>query len=93
MPTPSEDLTAALTGMCETGFKMDTAWEAAHQLAQANEGTPAYDALHAFCHRIEGDTGNAAYWDRRAGTDFGGQGHTAEHALLTVFVQNDRGAN
>ena len=28
---------------------------------------PAYDRLHALCHRIEGDVGNAGYWYRRAG--------------------------
>jgi hypothetical protein len=44
-------------------------WEAAHDIAQSQEGTKAYDRLHAYLHRVEGDTWNAGYWYRRAGTD------------------------
>jgi hypothetical protein len=43
-------------------------WNAAHEIAQAKEGTPAYDRLHAYLHRVEGDTWNANYWYRRAGS-------------------------
>lgn len=43
-------------------------WEAAHNVAQSQEGTRAYDRLHAYLHRVEGDTGNANYWYRRAGS-------------------------
>ncbi len=42
-------------------------WEAAHDVAQSREGVPAYDRLHAYLHRVEGDTFNAGYWYRRAG--------------------------
>lgn len=59
-------------------FKPGTGWKAAHEIAQDHEGTPIFDAIHALLHRIEGDTMNATYWDRRAGTSFGGQGHVAE---------------
>ena len=41
-------------------------WEAAHEAAQADEGGEG-DWVHAYLHRKEGDTGNAAYWYRRAG--------------------------
>ena len=41
-------------------------WEAAHTIAQSEEGTPAYDHLHAYLHRKEGDAFNAGYWYRRA---------------------------
>ena len=41
-------------------------WAAAHAVAQDGEGTPAYDRLHAYLHRKEGDDGNAGYWYRRA---------------------------
>ncbi len=44
-------------------------WEAAHNIAQDREGTKAYDRLHAYLHRVEGDTWNAGYWYRRAGAD------------------------
>ncbi|MBB5286576.1 hypothetical protein HNQ92_004737 [Rhabdobacter roseus] len=42
-------------------------WHAAHEIAQSQEGTRAYDLLHAYLHRVEGDTWNAGYWYRRAG--------------------------
>ena len=42
-------------------------WAEAHAIAQGREGTPAYDRLHAYLHRKEGDAFNAAYWYRRAG--------------------------
>ncbi|WP_266364012.1 hypothetical protein [Tellurirhabdus rosea] len=41
-------------------------WEHAHNIAQSREGTPAYDRLHAYLHRKEGDQWNAGYWYRRA---------------------------
>ena len=40
-------------------------WDAAHASAQADEGW-AGDWVHAYLHRKEGDSGNAAYWYRRA---------------------------
>ena len=40
-------------------------WDAAHDLAQADEGGPG-DWVHAYLHRKEGDAGNAAYWYARA---------------------------
>ena len=41
-------------------------WAAAHGIAQAGEGEPACDWVHAYLHRQEGDLGNARYWYRRA---------------------------
>lgn len=41
-------------------------WEAAHEIAQTQQGTVAYDRLHAYLHRKEGDSFNADYWYRRA---------------------------
>ncbi len=40
-------------------------WGGAHDSAQADEGG-AGDWVHAYLHRKEGDSGNAAYWYRRA---------------------------
>ncbi len=41
-------------------------WDTAHQLAQSqDDGIGAW--VHAFLHRVEGDSSNAAYWYRRAG--------------------------
>lgn len=42
-------------------------WEAAHEIAQSDEGEPDHDFLHALVHRREGDFGNAGYWLRSAG--------------------------
>ncbi|WP_380056666.1 hypothetical protein ACFE33_02905 [Falsihalocynthiibacter sp. SS001] len=46
-------------------FRVGPDWEAAHEICQAHEGVQVHDRIHALCHRIEGDHGNAAYWDRR----------------------------
>ena len=41
-------------------------WELAHEIAQAEDSREAA-WVHAYLHREEGDTSNAAYWSRRAG--------------------------
>jgi hypothetical protein len=41
-------------------------WEAAHNVAQSQEGVREYDLLHAYLHRREGDDWNANYWYKRA---------------------------
>lgn len=48
----------------------DNQWEAAHDIAQSNEGHPDFDRIHALLHRIEGDEWNAKYWYRRIGLEF-----------------------
>jgi hypothetical protein len=42
-------------------------WDSAHECAQADEGNPSCDWVHAYLHRKEGDASNAGYWYRRAG--------------------------
>lgn len=56
----------ALTALQEEGIGVGPAWERAHQLAQNHEGVLAFDRLHAFLHRVEGDSANAGYWYRRS---------------------------
>jgi len=56
----------ALLALKKDGIGLGAAWDHAHELAQTHEGQPAFDRLHAFLHRIEGDDMNAAYWYRRA---------------------------
>ena len=41
-------------------------WDEAHEVAQ-DLGSKLGDWIHALLHLIEGDTGNSAYWYRRAG--------------------------
>ncbi len=62
---PPSGLNEILTGLW---YDAKGDWEAAHNVAQSREGTQAYDRLHAYLHRVEGDTWNANYWYRRAGT-------------------------
>lgn len=57
-------------------------WAAAHEIAQAKEGTQGYDRLHAYLHRVEGDTWNANYWYRRAGSKMPDKGLKEEWADL-----------
>lgn len=57
----------------ELGPALEALWrdargdfDGAHELAQSdNSGAGSW--VHAYLHRKEGDSGNAAYWYRRAG--------------------------
>jgi hypothetical protein len=42
-------------------------WDRAHRIVMGREGEADADWVHAYLHRVEGDTGNAHYWYRRAG--------------------------
>jgi hypothetical protein len=59
---PPTTLTLALTALWWDG-KGD--WTKAHESAQQDEG-PAGAWVHAYLHRKEGDSSNAAYWYQRA---------------------------
>ena len=62
-------------------------WAAAHTIAQTQEGTPAYDHLHAYLHRKEGDTFKAGYWYRRAGKPvFKGSLEAEWQALVALYL-------
>jgi hypothetical protein len=62
-PEPPADLSPALAALWREA-KGD--WDGAHNLAQSDEGGDG-DWVHAYLHRKEGDSGNAAYWYRQAG--------------------------
>ncbi|QDK80781.1 hypothetical protein EXU85_20085 [Spirosoma sp. KCTC 42546] len=66
-PQPPSNLHPVLQGLW---YDAKDDWEAAHTIAQSREGTQAYDRLHAYLHRKEGDRFNANYWYRRAGSPF-----------------------
>ena len=87
MPEDSDAL-RALDLIEESGLAHDADWTMAHEIAQDHEGEPLYDAIHAFLHRIEGDHGNAAYWDRRAGTHFGKHGFQSELDKLREMARS-----
>jgi hypothetical protein len=65
-PLPPQGISVILQALW---YDANKNWEAAHDIAQSQEGTKAYDRLHAYLHRVEGDTWNAGYWYRRAGAD------------------------
>ncbi|MFC0267535.1 hypothetical protein [Kushneria aurantia] len=60
-------------------------WERAHALVQDSAGTEAA-RVHAWLHRWEGDTGNAAYWYRRAGCDVADDSLDEEWQLLVAAL-------
>ncbi len=76
----------ALRLIARAGFKTGPDWDRAHQIAQAHEGEAIFDAIHALLHRIEGDRINAGYWDRKAGTDLGRDGFSAEADRLRAMM-------
>lgn len=66
LPEPPKGISVVLQALW---YDANKNWEAAHDIAQSQEGTKVYDRLHAYLHRVEGDTWNAGYWYRRAGAD------------------------
>jgi hypothetical protein len=67
MSDTDPEILKALDLLKAGGFAIGPEWDKAHEIAQAKEGEPDHDWLHALCHRIEGDDGNADYWYRRSG--------------------------
>lgn len=45
-------------------------WKAAHVIVQEDEDSPLACWAHGIVHVLEGDTGNARYWYRRAQRQF-----------------------
>jgi len=60
---PPSHLNLALAGLW---WDAKGNWKRAHESAQQDEG-PSGSWVHAYLHRKEGDSSNAAYWYRRAG--------------------------
>ena len=60
---PPAGLSAALQALW---WEAHADWTRAHGLAQ-DDGSPAGSWVHAYLHRVEGDSTNAAYWYRKAG--------------------------
>lgn len=59
---PPDSLGFALAGLW---WDAKGNWNQAHESAQQDE-SPAGSWVHAYLHRKEGDSSNAAYWYRRA---------------------------
>lgn len=60
---PPAKLSVALAGLW---WDAKGDWTKAHESAQQDEG-PSGAWVHAYLHRKEGDSSNAAYWYRHAG--------------------------
>ena len=58
-------------------------WKEAHNLAQEIE-SPDGSWVHAYLHRKEGDTSNAAYWYRLAGKKLPAQTLHEEWDLIVM---------
>jgi hypothetical protein len=61
-PEPPADLRPLLAALW---WEAKGDWNRAHEIAQAENGKDAA-WVHAYLHRKEGDTANAAYWYNRA---------------------------
>lgn len=61
--TPPEGINDLLTALW---YAVKDDWERSHTIAQ---DIPGRDGawIHAYLHRVEGDTGNAGYWYSAAG--------------------------
>ena len=61
-------------------------WEKAHSIAQDIAGKEG-SLLHAYLHRVEGDTWNAGYWYNRARSDhFNGSLEEEWESLVKMFL-------
>jgi hypothetical protein len=61
-PGPPAELTSLVAALW---WEAKGHWHQAHEIAQAIE-SPDAAWVHAYLHRKEGDTSNAAYWYNRA---------------------------
>jgi hypothetical protein len=79
--SPPQGLSDLLSAMWYDG-KGD--WETSHNIAQeihSKEGS----WIHAYLHRKEGDSGNAAYWYAKAGKKFPAIGLELEWEELCLY--------
>lgn len=87
--TPHQKLTALLSSLWFEG-KGD--WDKAHAIVQDMHSTEAA-WIHAYLHRKEGDSGNAAYWYHRAKKDIPTESLKEEwkNIVMTLLEYNHSG--
>ena len=78
----------ALNALKDGGFALGAGFDQAHAIAQAHEGEALFDWIHALCHRIEGDQGNAGYWYHRAGQEPFSGSFEAEHDAIAAAISD-----
>ena len=59
-------------------------WDESHALIQQYDDELA-NLIHAYLHRVEGDTANANYWYRRAGEE--NPGNSTKEELNDLFTR------
>lgn len=66
-------------------------WDAAHKLVQDE---PSADAawVHAYLHRVEGDSANAGYWYRQAGKPVAAGSLETEWERMALVLLGSAGA-
>jgi hypothetical protein len=64
---PPEDVNIVLKALW---YDAKGDWKAAHNIVQMQEGIFAYDRIHAYLHRKEGDLFNAKWWYSRLKLQF-----------------------
>lgn len=84
---PPAGLTLALQALWWVG-RGD--WAEAHRLASSDEGDPDCNLVHAHLHRVEGDRGNARYWDARANRSYGHLSIEAEWEAIAADLLAER---
>ena len=62
-------------------------WHGAHELIQEYSDQLSYQ-IHAYLHRVEGDTRNAQYWYHRAGEAMPSNSLPEEYDRLTALAKN-----
>ena len=67
-------------------------WEQAHEVAQAEDGLEGA-WIHAYLHRVEGDTMNANYWYKRAGRPAASGELKTEWSAIVTELLNDSGSS
>ena len=81
-PHPPEGISELLQALWYEG-KND--WEKAHNIAQETSSADG-SWIHAHLHRVEGDSGNAAYWYRRAGKPVARNSHHEEWEQIVTAL-------
>ncbi len=64
-------------------------WEQAHTLLRTCEDKDGGAWLHAYLHRLEGDTINANYWYKRAGIEpYSGDADTELEEITMLMIRS-----
>ena len=85
--TPAPGLDAPLAAL---RWAAKGGWDAAHKLVQ-DEATADAAWVHAYLHRVEGDSGNAGYWYRRAGQPVATGSLDTEWEAIVSALEGGRG--